>query len=348
MKLRSTLVLPVLAVLGVAFAIATVRVTTAPVRPAEPASPPSRPSGAAELAGSGIVESASEEIAIASPVGGVIAEVLAEPGAAVRAGDPLLRLDDRAQRAQLAVAEAQLAAAAAQVARLAAQPRAEDLAVAQAAVDAAATARAEAAAAWALYDGATDAITAEQRLRARFAVDRAAAAEAEELRSLERIRAGAWAADLAVARAEERAAAAARDAARTEVERLTVRAPIDATVLQVKARPGAFAPAGQTSSLLILGDTATLHVRVDIDEHEAWRMRPGAAAEGCVRGNPALRAPLRFVRIEPFVIAKKSLTNDPSERVDTRVLQAVFACDPAALPVYVGQQLDVFIAGAPR
>ncbi|MBN8526616.1 MAG: HlyD family efflux transporter periplasmic adaptor subunit, partial [Planctomycetes bacterium] len=144
------------------------------------------------------------------------------------------------------------------------------------------------------------------------------------------------------------AAAAARDAARTEVERLTIRAPIDATVLQVKAKPGAFAPAGQTTSLMVLGCTTPLHVRVDIDENDAWRMRAGATAEGCVRGNPSLRAPLRFVRIEPYVVPKKSLTNDPTERVDTRVLQAVFALDPAALPVYVGQQLDVFIAASGR
>jgi HlyD family secretion protein len=122
-----------------------------------------------------------------------------------------------------------------------------------------------------------------------------------------------------------------------------IRSPIAATVLQVKARPGMFAPAGQTSSLMMLGDVSTLHVRVDIDENEAWRMQAGATAEGCVRGNPHLRAPLHFVRIEPYVIAKKSLTNDPTERVDTRVLQVVFALARDALPVYVGQQMDVFI-----
>lgn len=348
MRLRSTVILPVIALTGIAFALYTVRIGASPVPAAQPVAPPSRPSGPAELSGSGIVESASEEIAIASPVGGVITEVLVAPGSQVRAGDPLLRLDDRTQRAQLAMAEAQVAAAAAQIARLAELPRAEDLAVAQAQVEAAATARAEAEAVWRLYEGATDAITAEQRLRARYAVERATAAEAEAKRAHERVRAGAWAADLAIAQAEERAAIAARDVARTEIERLTIRSPIAATVLQVKARPGAFAPAGQTTSLMLLGDLSTLHVRVDIDEHEAWRMQPGSTAEGCVRGNPALRTPLRFVRIEPLVIAKKSLTNDPSERVDTRVLQAVFACDPAALPVYVGQQLDVFIATMPH
>jgi len=50
------------------------------------------------------------------------------------------------------------------------------------------------------------------------------------------------------------------------------------------------------------------------------------------------------VRIEPFVVPKRSLTGAPTERVDTRVLQVIFkfAHDPAR-PVYVGQQMDLYI-----
>jgi len=40
---------------------------------------------------------------------------------------------------------------------------------------------------------------------------------------------------------------------------------------------------------------------------------------------------------------KKALTGDNTERVDTRVLQVIYAVEPGKLPVYVGQQLDVFI-----
>ena len=40
---------------------------------------------------------------------------------------------------------------------------------------------------------------------------------------------------------------------------------------------------------------------------------------------------------------KVSLTGQSTERTDTRVLQAIYSFDPAALPVYVGQQMDVFI-----
>jgi HlyD family secretion protein len=47
-------------------------------------------------------------------------------------------------------------------------------------------------------------------------------------------------------------------------------------------------------------------------------------------------------------VPKKSLTGDSTERVDTRVLQVIFSFEPGELPIYVGQQMDVFIeASAP-
>src|SRR6185436_8548510 len=95
--------------------------------------------------------------------------------------------------------------------------------------------------------------------------------------------------------------------------------------------------------LIVLGDTRRMHVRVDVDENDAWRIRPDAAAEASLRGNSSLKTPLTFVRIEPYVIPKRSLTGESTERVDTRVLQVLYKFPRAALPVYVGQQMDVFI-----
>jgi hypothetical protein len=67
-----------------------------------------------------------------------------------------------------------------------------------------------------------------------------------------------------------------------------------------------------------------------------------------LRGAPDKKYPLTFVRVEPYVIPKKSLTGDNTERVDTRVLQVLYSLKRADRPIYVGQQLDVFIdVGAP-
>ncbi len=61
------------------------------------------------------------------------------------------------------------------------------------------------------------------------------------------------------------------------------------------------------------------------------------------RGNGSLKIPLEFVRFEPYVIPKKSLTGDSTERVDTRVLQVIYRVKDQNAPLHVGQQMDVYI-----
>jgi hypothetical protein len=45
------------------------------------------------------------------------------------------------------------------------------------------------------------------------------------------------------------------------------------------------------------------------------------------------------------VIPKRALTGDNTERVDTRVLQVVYAIEATGATLYVGQQVDVFLSG---
>jgi hypothetical protein len=129
-----------------------------------------------------------------------------------------------------------------------------------------------------------------------------------------------------------------------ELSRRKIRALVPGKIMQVKTRLGEFAPAGVTATpLMMLGNHDRLHVRVDIDENDAWRFRPGADAVAFVRGNPNLETTLHFERTEPYVVPKVSLTGMSSERVDTRVLQVIYSFEEGSLPVYVGQQMDVFI-----
>ena len=96
---------------------------------------------------------------------------------------------------------------------------------------------------------------------------------------------------------------------------------------------------------MILGNRP-LHVRVDVDEHEGGRSP--SRQRGHLRGQASQAVPLWFVRVEPLV-AKRSLTGDAGERVDTRVLQVIYAVESTpGIPLYVGQQLDVFIAALPN
>jgi hypothetical protein len=94
---------------------------------------------------------------------------------------------------------------------------------------------------------------------------------------------------------------------------------------------------------MLMGELDRLHVRVDIDENDAWRFHPDSSAYAFVRGNPELRTALKFEYVEPYVVPKRSLTGDSNERVDTRVMQVLYSFNRADLPVYAGQLMDVYI-----
>lgn len=149
------------------------------------------------------------------------------------------------------------------------------------------------------------------------------------------------------AEAELLLAQAEQKSVETEMRRLIVRAPVDGRVLQLKVRLGEYAPVNITAAgrppLILLGGVTPLHVRVNVDEYNAWRVPRGAPAVGYLRSNKKIRTPLKFVRFEPYVVPKKSLTGDSTERVDTRVLQVIYSFDRGDLPIFVGQQMDVFI-----
>ena len=95
---------------------------------------------------------------------------------------------------------------------------------------------------------------------------------------------------------------------------------------------------------MILGDLDHLQVRADVDEQNAPRLQPGQTATAYVKGDTTQPIELTFVRIEPYVVPKVSLTGSSTERVDTRVLQVIYAFErPANRSVYVGQQVDLFV-----
>jgi multidrug resistance efflux pump len=150
--------------------------------------------------------------------------------------------------------------------------------------------------------------------------------------------------DLAEARASLALANAQVEQIRTEIALHTIRAPANGQILQLHARLGEYVEAASTPApILVFGRDDTLWVRVDIDENAIWRFRPGSNALAYVRGNATEQIPLQFEYVEPYVVAKRSLTGQSTERTDTRVLQVLFSFDTLEQPVYVGQMLDVFI-----
>lgn len=320
----------------------------APAEPPRPQAEPPRNPFPNTVAGSGVIEPLTENIAVGAPLAGLVVEVQAKVGQRVAAGDALLRLDDRALRAELRWREAMLASAQADLARLEAMPRPEELPVAQALV-----AQAEADVAQALDQleraeqlRATNVVTAEEYLRREQTFRMAKARLSHAQAQLELLQAGSWKFDVAKARALVAQAQAQVEQTQTELDRLTVRALVAGQVLQVNVRPGEFVATPPKEPLVVLGNIDQLHVRVDIDEHDIPRFTPGAKARAMLKGRPREEFPLTFVRIEPYVVPKRSLTGENTERVDTRVLQVIYAVAEPKTTLYVGQQLDVFIEAA--
>ncbi|HUK80993.1 MAG TPA: efflux RND transporter periplasmic adaptor subunit [Verrucomicrobiae bacterium] len=287
-------VIPIIAVAGIGFGVITVVKGNKTNPPAPPVAEPAKAPYQTFVAGSGIVEASTENIAIGTDIAGLVTKIYVQIGSYVKAGDPLFTIDDRATRAQIAQQQA-----AVQVAEANLRQATNQLALAENLTD-------------------RRALSLQEVTNRRDAV---AVAEAK----------------LAQARAD-------LQATQTNLERLTVRAPVDGQVLQLKVRLGEFAQTGVLAQpVILLGNVDSLNVRVDVDENDAWRVKTGASATAFLRGNRDIQTPLKFVRFEPYVVPKTSLTGDTTERVDTRVLQVVYGFERGELPIYVGQQMDVFI-----
>jgi multidrug efflux pump subunit AcrA (membrane-fusion protein) len=336
---------PLLGLLALAFSIFSVRhMTPAHVAAAPPQDPPAS-EFQKQVGGVGMVEPASENISIGVPVSGLVTEVRVKPGDVVQKGQALLRLDDRELRAELALRQSNVDLAAARLERLRNAPRAEDLPPAEARVEQAKAQLADAESQLRMIEAVTDrrAIRAEDLEKRRWAASTARAALLEAEANLAQLKAGAWKQDILVAQAELHQARQQVERIKADLDRLTVTSPVKGVILQVKTRPGEFAAAGPLEQpLLLMGSAGPLHVRVDVDEKDAWRVSPAARAYASVRGNAKLRFPLELVRMEPYVVPKRNLTGETTERTDTRVLQVIYKL-PEGAAVKAGQQMDVYI-----
>lgn len=321
--------------------------TTRPVvgNPAPPIAPAQSPF-ADTVAAAGIVEARTENIAVGSATPGVVVEVLVKVGDDVQPGRPLFRLDDRDLKALLAVQKAAVSQSKSELIRLEAEPRKEKIPVQVAQVnEAKAAVIRETDALKRTEETFARKVTTEQELIARReALAGAQAALERRQADLQLLEAGSWQYDRDVAAAAVDRAQAEVDRIEIDLDRLIVRSLVAGRVLQVNVRPGEFVGTPPNQPLVILGNIDRLHVRVDIDEYDIPRFHEGLPAVAVPRGNLQQRYPLEFVRVEPFVVPKKSLTGDNTERVDTRVLQVIYEFDPTGRPpLYVGQQVEVFI-----
>lgn len=351
-----------LVVLGIVFALTSAYVYAVPSKPLPPVFNPAPNPYAQGIYAEGIVESSQangENVNIYPEVPGTITTVLVAEGESVKAGTPLVTIDDSIQRATVEQQRSQAEAALALLEELRAQPRRENLEVARAQVEMAT----------ASLKSAEDQMEKQKRSYelapesvSRDALDNAinaykvAKANLDVVnRQYELTKAGAWIFDIKNQERQHQAADKAYAASSALLAKYTIKAPVDGTVLAVQAPVGSYvSPQGSYDTytqgmlpVVVMSNSANgkLHVRTYIDEILIARLPPAAEmrAQMFIRGTDT-KIPLSFVRVQPYVSPKIQLSNQRLEKVDVRVLPVIFQFEPPpGVAVYPGELVDVYV-----
>lgn len=309
-------VLTVIAILGIMSGIYMLVLDQRIVPVSQPITPPSVSPFESFISGSGIVEAASENISLGAMVGAVVEKILVKKGDIVSKGTPLFTLDSRQVTADL---QSKIA-----------------------------------------LREASKATLEQSKASLKFAQDELdLVTQLSDKRGVTKEEVITRQDNLLIAQKAVKTAEANVDAAQAQVNEAqaildfyTIAAPIDCEIMQINIHEGEFAslstqinpPSVQVATpLMLIGDVSRYHIRVDVDENDAWRFKKHEPAVAFLRGNIEYHTPLKFEYVEPYVIPKRSLTGDSTERVDTRVLQVIYSYDPKVMPAYLGQEVDVYI-----
>jgi HlyD family secretion protein len=124
-------------------------------------------------------------------------------------------------------------------------------------------------------------------------------------------------------------------------EKLTIRAPVAGTVLQVNAKPGELATPSAAQPLLLVGDISALRVRAEMDERDFGEVKVGQPV--MVRA-PAFRGREfagKVSSISPIVDAGRINARDQRGLSDVRVVEVLVDLAEGG-PLVVGMKVDVY------
>ena len=268
-----------------------------------------KPSSAADIDAVSAIASAKGRVDIEGGVirlaarrDGVIANVLVEEGAHVKAGQVLATLDDALAQRNLTLARSEV------VQMEVASKQAEvELRIAQ-------------------REMARLQPLADEENVPRQDFDRA-----RDSHSVAGI--AAQAAHAAIATARARAAVAARD-----VEERQIVAPLDGQIIQRQARPGNGVSTLNVTPLFLFVPEVPRIVRAELEEQYLPVVTPGQTAEILLEADASKRWRGRVLRIGK-VVGQRTPSEDPAERQDNRVVEVVIALNDDTL--LIGQRVIV-------
>lgn len=330
-----------------------------------------RPQGM--IAAPGRVEPISEEIEVGAEIGGRIKDAVVEEGDAVSRGQILAVLENGDYQAQLSSARSQQSAAAAQLASAEARLEQAQADLRRTQNGARGEERREARAAIEQAEATTR--NAQLEFERRRVLHREGDISTEELNRAERdlrvaeargkelserfafINADAREEDVARAEASVRLSQAQIREARARIgevearireaqarlDKTFIRSPLAGIVLRKRLRAGeSVSPESAAPSIFTLADTSVLRVRVDVDETDVGKLQIGQAAYVTAAAYGDKRFAGRVVRIGQVLGKKNIRTEEPTERVDTKILETLIELD-ANQRLPPGLRVDSFI-----
>jgi len=281
------------------------------------------------VAGNGVVEPRDRDTKVASQVAGRIKVILAKEGDLVAKGTPIAELENATDRAQLAAAEGDLAEAQAELTRTLHGMRREDV---DAVVGDTESLKSRATLSQESLERTerlfkAGAATADELNRARRQAESdARALEGQEARRRAAV-AGSRKEDILVAQTKMQAALARRDQAKAQLERTIITAPLTGEILQLKVRAGEYVTPGGADPVAVMGDTTKLRVRMDVDERDVGRVKVGAPGFVTADAFPDRRVTGKVAEVGRHMGRKNVRTDDPTERIDTKILEVVLELD---------------------
>ncbi len=324
MSMRNRLLIAV-AVIGILAGFISAYVYGLKGKPQPPAFNPASNPYAKGIYANGIIESSQESgenINIYPEVSGVVTRIMVSEGQYVKAGTPMMSIDDSLQRATVDQQKAQADAAFAQITLAKAslksledtldkQEKSHEMDERSVSLD--------------VLDSARNAVSVAK-------------------------------ASLAVAEKQYQAALKSYQASSVLLSKYVIKAPSVGSVLAVNAAVGGYvSPQGAYDSYtgnmmptIVMGSAGELvEVRCYVDEILVSRLPAPSRmhARMFIRGSD-INIPLEYVRVQPYVTPKIELSNQRTERVDVRVLPVIFRfARPKDVSLYPGQLVDVYIGG---
>jgi HlyD family secretion protein len=296
------------------------------------------------IAAPGRVEAVSEEVRVSSELSGRLKVVRVEEGDRVERGQVLAEIQNDDYRARVREEEAALEEREAELRRTINGARSEERREAEAAMQAAEAvlnnAKSEALRRRGLADRSVISRDEAERYERAYQVAQAQYEQAAQHFAL--VDADTREEDRAKAEAAVATAKAQLAEARAYLEKSYIRAPLGGVILRKLRHTGESVSTQFDSPVVTMADDAVLRVRLDVDESDVAKLRVGQRAYVTAEAYGDHKFWGTVVRVGRILGKKNIRTDEPSEHVDTKILETLVELDRGErLPL--GLRVDSFL-----